>query len=671
MPLEIFVGPIVRAVSPQRVCIWIATFSLAELQVSVLADDKVCGTAVTRSISLRDRLFVHLAEIRPSNGTFPTDRILNYRVGVPVGNSFDYQDFEKLVVSDQLAYGNEKFDDLQARIQASLRGEAPKLPGFVIPSKNTALNFAFGSCRKIHDKGNDAFALLDTSLRSTWNDLGLRPIALFLGGDQIYADDVEQKDVLPAVIELSKKLSLIEQLPTSATHTISYLHRSQIVKEAGFTTTLGDGHLLSFGEYVAMYGLVLNGNNWRGFGSGGVVAEFLTSLSAARRVLANCATYMIFDDHDVTDDWFITNRNRELVLANGNGRRVVANAMAAYFLFQGWGNAPEKFDFQDCKKSIEDHVNTGSDKKRSSPFDTFFLKQHWEYSTATSPPVYLLDTRTARGGTGFPPILKSVDAWKSTAIEVENKNLPFVLIAAGPLVSFPGIDELQALATQFPETGNTGSYGADLESWFANPINYRLLFDHFKSKGISKVVVVSGDVHYGFSALFSLANKEHWLGLPGGHAVKGVQITSSGLKNSAKPLGFVATTPYHGSLYFLIFRDNSVRTACDKAQAENRVLTNRMEKLSPGSARTSFPTYAVSGQQWLKLVITGPLPNQFEYQKLPPEHYPDMILELRIRSLSPLTANFIENHNYVWVRLNQNQVDYRFNNNGQTYNHQL
>lgn len=668
MPLEIFAGPIVRAVSPKRVCVWIATLSLPQLEVSVLENGKVCGTALTRSISLRDRVFVHLAEVRPSAGEFPTNRILNYRVGVPAGNTFDYQDFEKLVVSDQLAYGNEKFDDPQSRIQATLQGEVPRLPSFVIPSEDGALNFAFSSCRKIHDKGSDAIALLDTLLRSTWNDLARRPATLIFGGDQIYADDVEQTYVLPAIIALSRQLSLTEPLPETTSvdraqgisaqflgppTTDSYLHRAQIVKEAGFTTTAGDGHLLSFGEYVAMYGLVWNGNNWRGFSSSDKVTEFLTTLRAAKRAMANCATYMIFDDHDVTDDWFITNDIRKIVLGNSNGRRIVANAMASYFLFQGWGNAPENFDFNDCKKCIEDHVNTGSDKKSTSRFDTFFLSQRWEFSAATSPVVYLLDTRTARGGQGFPPILKSASAWGSTQINIENKNFPFVLITAGPLVSFPGIDEAQAFVSTLPEGDFTGKYGADYESWFANPVNYRLLFDYFRSRAISKVVVVSGDVHYGYSALFSLTNREHWLGLPGGHTIKGVQITSSGLKNSAGILRFLATTPYKGSLYFLIFRDNRVSVACDKALAEKLV-----------SASDAPPTFAVSGRQLFKLDL-------FVYQQLPPDEYPDLVLELTIKSLTPLTANYIKEHNYVWVRVNQNEVIYRFNNAAQTYTHQL
>jgi len=59
-----------------------------------------------------------------------------------------------------------------------------------------------------------------------------------------------------------------------------------------------------------------------------------------RRALANVPTYMIFDDHDVTDDWNLTARWRDRVRASPAGRRIVANALAAYWAFQGWGNDP-------------------------------------------------------------------------------------------------------------------------------------------------------------------------------------------------------------------------------------------------------------------------------------------------------------------------------------------
>lgn len=60
-------------------------------------------------------------------------------------------------------------------------------------------------------------------------------------------------------------------------------------------------------------------------------------------VLANCATYMIFDDHEVTDDWFLNASWMNRVRASPFGRNGVRNGVIAYVAFQGWGNHPARF----------------------------------------------------------------------------------------------------------------------------------------------------------------------------------------------------------------------------------------------------------------------------------------------------------------------------------------
>ena len=71
--------------------------------------------------------------------------------------------------------------------------------------------------------------------------------------------------------------------------------------------------------------------------------KFRSTLPDVRRALANVPTYMIFDDHDVTDDWHMTLDWCKEVFANNLGRRIVQNGMLAYTLFQAWGNTPELF----------------------------------------------------------------------------------------------------------------------------------------------------------------------------------------------------------------------------------------------------------------------------------------------------------------------------------------
>ena len=62
-----------------------------------------------------------------------------------------------------------------------------------------------------------------------------------------------------------------------------------------------------------------------------------------RRALANIPVLTICDDHEVTDDWFITGAWRARVLGSTLGRSMIRNALLAYVLFQAWGNTPDAF----------------------------------------------------------------------------------------------------------------------------------------------------------------------------------------------------------------------------------------------------------------------------------------------------------------------------------------
>src|SRR5262249_23006570 len=71
------------------------------------------------------------------------------------------------------------------------------------------------------------------------------------------------------------------------------------------------------------------------------IKEFLTTLGRVRRVLANVATYMTFDDHEVTDDWFMDEDWRSEALSNAGATQVIRNGLLAFCLFQRWGNVPD------------------------------------------------------------------------------------------------------------------------------------------------------------------------------------------------------------------------------------------------------------------------------------------------------------------------------------------
>src|SRR6185295_14195629 len=91
--------------------------------------------------------------------------------------------------------------------------EQNALPGFALPpAELTDLRVVFGSCRRVDHESLDAMVWIDDVMREkpdenpySYKDANKRPHQLFLGGDQIYADDVGRCH-MHMLIDLSKRL---------------------------------------------------------------------------------------------------------------------------------------------------------------------------------------------------------------------------------------------------------------------------------------------------------------------------------------------------------------------------------------------------------------------------------------------------------------------------------
>ncbi len=87
------------------------------------------------------------------------------------------------------------------------------------------------------------------------------------------------------------------------------------------------------------------------------------TLPKVRRALANISTFMIFDDHEITDDWNLNPSWRDRVFTSPLGKAIVRNGMMAYALFQDWGNRADRYNrtghFFELETTFEDDLNTG------------------------------------------------------------------------------------------------------------------------------------------------------------------------------------------------------------------------------------------------------------------------------------------------------------------------
>jgi hypothetical protein len=250
-----------------------------------------------------------------------------------------------------------------------------------------------------------------------------------------------------------------------------------------------------------------------------------------RRVLANVPTYMIFDDHDVTDDWNLTREWREAVATSPTGRRFVANALAAYWLFQGWGNDPDSFD--DALKGTVAGFLVGDRSVSAAEFEErLWSFDRWSYAVPTTPPAVVLDTRTQRSYDSERGAARLIGAGEqrrvlrlareARAAGRGDPHSPLVLVSAVPVYGL----ELQERRQKFL-ADKVGPYEIDFEAWHSN-LQGLVDFMRMLAEELSPTwcLLLSGDVHYGCNVRAGF-----WLE---GHSLPLAQLVSSSLKHSGR-----------------------------------------------------------------------------------------------------------------------------------------
>jgi hypothetical protein len=318
---------------------------------------------------------------------------------------------------------------------------------------------------------------------------------------------------------------------------------------------------------------------------------FYEGLPYARRALANVSTLMMFDDHEVTDDWTTTRKWVTNVRKLALGRDVMTNGMAAYLLFQDLGNDVHRYDndspnaralqqveamFVDGAGNLREQgpppeVRTelerlfnfppATDASRPLPQQATWNFQITDPSSAPYE-IALLDNRTKRGYDSVPspggddlddapPADLSLEAI-ATQIQATPPagSKVSIFIAPLPVVGYPPMEELvQPLAMviqghrnspdpknrhgdTFPWVDIDYEFGAlfdDPEAWDLNQRAQEALFARLSSR--PAVVLLSGDIH------FSMTGKvTYWTAAetPPNKLVptmRLVQLVSSALKN--------------------------------------------------------------------------------------------------------------------------------------------
>lgn len=561
LPL-VLAGPVLRHATADTLVIWLAgSADLAirlRLTVPNQADaffDRLLEPGERHSICLGKSAFIHLIHVSLDT-PLPTDTRIGYDLGVIPGDSAPYQNM--------------------AASWSWTADWAPHLclpgathPDFVIKSRLDRL--LHGSCRRPHDTARDGLVRVDEELQATGDDILARPALLLMTGDQIYADDVAGP-MLRSIHGLIERLGLfheaIEDSVVSDSQALlsdpdTYYHRDKLlpatkrnealiekffggVRKPVFTTSSARNHLISLAEILAMYLLVWSPVCWRLIQikppelleddakryqrEAQAIDGFVADLPRAARALAHLPTYMIFDDHDVTDDWNLSALWESTTYEHPFSRRIVGNALIGYLLCQGWGNDPHAFI--DLLPQVEAMVPKGNEGEGQDAFldsrlqdaliERLLRFQQWHYTVPTSPKLVVLDTRTRRWRRerrlGRPSGLMDWEALSEFQQAVMDEKA-VIVVSPAPIFGVKLIEAIQRVFTFFGKP-----LLVDAENWMAHRGTANVLLNILRhSRTPETFVILSGDVHYSFAYDVHLRHKRHGPNI--------WQITSSGIKN--------------------------------------------------------------------------------------------------------------------------------------------
>jgi hypothetical protein len=227
-------------------------------------------------------------------------------------------------------------------------------------------------------------------------------------------------------------------------------------------------------------------------------------------------------------------------------QRIIANGLAAYWAFQGWGNDPNQFG-ADFTAAIVRHIESSADglsaRGLSAPtaptakaFDDALLKRHWSFVAPTNPPALCVDTRTRRETPeGKSAVLSGSRVWPFlSALRVRHqlpRGAPLLIVLPTPLLQHRSSLWAQQHEYDWPEDRCEGDF-----EWYGNNPAQRAELISFLRREFDPpaLVIFSGDVHHG-SVIDGLyvqgASRDAIYSGRGTWAMRVVQVTSSPIKN--------------------------------------------------------------------------------------------------------------------------------------------
>jgi PhoD-like phosphatase len=351
--------------------------------------------------------------------------------------------------------------------------------------KERPLQLLFGSCRVAaphtppyslrkdeDERGREIDALHTLAQRMQKEDRERWPDALMLLGDQVYADEVP-----PATMSLLEARRNVDEPPGR--------------------------RVLDFEEYTELYR-----ESW--------------SDPNIRWLLSTVSSAMIFDDHDVHDDWNISERWLEEMRATDWWGEHCIGALTSYWVYQHLGNlSPELIreseilaqlkGEEDGEATLREFVS-GSDRERAG--------SRWSYCRDVGGTrLIVIDSRAGRVLEEGKREMVDAAEWDWITEHTEGDFDHLLLATSLPYLLGPGMQYVEA----FSEAVAGGAWGErmssvgeklrqqmDLEHWGAFQDTFHKMVELQRAVGAGErgrapasIVTLSGDVHHAY--LFEVA----------------------------------------------------------------------------------------------------------------------------------------------------------------------
>lgn len=372
------------------------------------------------------------------------------------------------------------------RLDGELRWPEPEdrfPPSVVSPiDERTPLRIAFGSCRVsaphtapysltrlVDRRGRGPDALTAYTRRLLSEPDRRRPDALLLLGDQVYADDVPAQT------------------------------RAFIADRRDLKLPPGNG-VADFEEYASLYR-----ESWRE--------------PEVRWLLSTVSSSMMFDDHEVHDDWNISDRWIGEIRRRSWWDERIVGAFMSYWIYQHLGNlSVAELEADPLLRRVRAAEDGGPILRRASyRADRTSAGARWAFRRDLGRTrLVMLDGRAARvlDATRREMIDEGEWRWMEESVTGDFEHL--LIGSSIPYLLAPGMHHLQewdaavcagAWGPRWARFGEWLRRALDLEHWAAFRTSFERLGELLRSiargqRGVppASVIVLSGDVHHGYLA---------------------------------------------------------------------------------------------------------------------------------------------------------------------------